>query len=76
MGGFLINAFYDFEKDMINQPSKTYFGRLVSKKTCLNIYVLLNIIGLLTGLLISKEIFIFNLLLTFSLWIYSPKIKR
>lgn len=76
MGGFLINAFYDFEKDMINQPSKTYFGRLISKKTCLNIYVLLNIIGLLTGLLISKEIFIFNLLLTFSLWIYSHKLRK
>ena len=25
IGGYLINAFYDFEKDMINQPEKTYF---------------------------------------------------
>ena len=37
VGGYLINAFYDFEKDMINQPEKTYFNILVSKRSCLNI---------------------------------------
>ena len=35
MAGYLINAFYDFEKDMINQPQKTYFNRVVSKKAVL-----------------------------------------
>lgn len=76
MGGYLINAFYDFEKDMINQPNKTYFGRLISKKTCLNIYLLFNVIGISLGLLISKEILIFNFLLCAALWIYSHKLRK
>ena len=57
MGGYLINSFYDFEKDMINQPSKTYFGRLISKKSCLNIYVIVNIFGISAAALISKSVF-------------------
>lgn len=76
MGGYLINAFYDFEKDMINQPNKTYFGRLISKKTCLNIYLIFNLIGLSLGLLISKKILIFNFLLCSALWIYSHKLRK
>jgi len=76
MGGYLINAFYDFEKDMINQPNKTYFGVLVSKKTCLNIYIFLNISGLISSILIGKEILIFNLFLILSLWLYSHKLRK
>ena len=55
VGGYLINAFYDFEKDMINQPEKTYFNRLVSKRSCLNIYMLCNILGLLFTFLINNH---------------------
>ena len=76
MGGYLINAFYDFEKDMINQPNKTYFDRLVSKKSCLNIYLFVNIIGVIASFLINKEILIFSTLLIFALWIYSHKLRK
>ena len=31
MAGYIINAFYDFEKDMINHPITTIFGRIISK---------------------------------------------
>ena len=76
MGGYLINAFYDFEKDMINQPNKTYFDRLVSKKSCLNIYLIVNITGIIAAFFINKEILIFSLLLIFALWIYSHKLRK
>ncbi len=76
IGGYLINAFYDFEKDMINQPNKTYFDRLVSKKSCLNIYLFVNIIGVIASFLINKEILIFSILLIFALWIYSHKLRK
>ena len=76
MGGYLINAFYDFEKDMINQPTKTYFGRLISKKSCLNIYVMVNALGISAAALINKEILVFSILLIFSLWIYSHKLRK
>ena len=76
MGGYLINAFYDFEKDMINQPNKTYFDRIVSKKSCLNIYLIVNITGIIAAFFINKEILIFSLLLIFALWIYSHKLRK
>ena len=59
VGGYLINAFYDFEKDMINQPERTYFDRLVSKRSCLNIYMLCNFFGLLLAYLIYNKILFF-----------------
>lgn len=76
MGGYLINAFYDFEKDLINHPETTYFGRVVSKKTCLNAYVILTILGILIGALISKKILLFNALLAMGLWLYSHKLRK
>ena len=76
MGGYLINGFYDFEKDLINHPETTYFGRLVSKKTCLNTYVILNFLGVSMAALISKKVLLFNLLLAFGLWLYSHKLRK
>src|SRR6478672_11571496 len=32
-GGFIINNFYDYEKDLINRPHLTIFTRIISKKT-------------------------------------------
>ena len=75
VGGYLINAFYDFEKDMINQPERTYFDRLVSKRSCLNIYMLCNFFGLLLAYLISNKIF-FSAILIAVLWIYSHKLRK
>ena len=76
VGGYLINAFYDFEKDMINQPEKTYFNILVSKKSCLNIYILCNILGITLTFLINTKILIFSIILIFALWIYSHKLRK
>ena len=76
VGGYLINAFYDFEKDMINQPEKTYFNRLVSKRSCLNIYMLCNILGLIFTFLINSKILIFSISLIMALWIYSHKLRK
>ena len=76
VGGYLINAFYDFEKDMINQPQKTYFNRLVSKRSCLNIYIICNVLGLFFTFLINNRILILSILLILGLWIYSHKLRK
>ena len=76
VGGYLINAFYDFEKDMINQPEKTYFNILVSKRSCLNIYILCNILGITLTFLINTKILIFSIFLILTLWIYSHKLRK
>ena len=76
IAGYLINAFYDFEKDMINHPEKTYFNRIVSKNSCLNIYILCNILGVFMAFLISTKVLIFSISLIVVLWIYSHKLRK
>lgn len=74
--GFIINAFYDLEKDLVNRPHRTAFDRLISKKTSLNIYFLLNFIGLGLAFLASFNIFIYFLVFTVGLWFYSHKLQK
>ena len=76
MGGYVINAFYDFEKDMINQPQKTYFNRIVSKKSCLNLYIFCFLTSIIISYFINFRMFIFIMLLNFSLWFYSHKLRK
>jgi 4-hydroxybenzoate polyprenyltransferase len=74
--GFIINAFYDYEKDLINQPAKTVFGRLISKTFAFRAYLILNTLGLLLALMASFNIFIFFALFAFALWLYSHKLQK
>ena len=45
-GGYIINNFYDSEKDLINRPQKSMLDRLISQKTKLYFYVFLVLIVL------------------------------
>ncbi len=74
--GFIINNFYDHEKDSINRPQQTAFERLVRKRTKLNFYFLFNTIGTLLALSISWRAFTFFAVYAFALWFYSHKLKR
>lgn len=74
--GFIINAFYDFEKDIINRPEETIFGRIVSKTSCINAYVLFIFIGLSFAFLVGWKVLFFNFLFSFMLWFYSHKLRK
>ncbi|MBI1306219.1 MAG: hypothetical protein GC181_06355 [Bacteroidetes bacterium] len=74
--GFIINSFYDLEKDLVNRPHKTLFDRVVSKASCLRTYIILNIIGLFFSALGSTKILIFFVLFSFALWFYSHKLQK
>ena len=76
MAGFIINAFYDFEKDIINRPMETIFGRIVSKSFCLNTYVLFIFLGLLLALFVGWKVLLFNFLFSFGMWFYSHKLRK
>ena len=41
--GYIINNFYDEEKDLINRPQKSILDRMVSQKTKLSLYFVINI---------------------------------
>lgn len=75
-GGYIINNFYDLEKDLINRPHRTRFQNLVSDGFKLKFYLVLNIIGLLIAFIASWRIFIFFLIYGFLLWLYSHKLSK
>ena len=74
--GYLINAFYDFEKDIINKPKETIFGRIVSKRTCINTYILFVFLGLLFSFYLGWKVLAFNFFFSFLLWYYSHRLRK
>lgn len=75
-GGYIINNFYDLEKDLINRPDKTIYEKIVKQSTALRLYFLFNTIGALLGLLVSFKVFLFFSSFIFVLWFYSHKLKK
>ncbi|MEO7978062.1 geranylgeranylglycerol-phosphate geranylgeranyltransferase [Flavobacterium sp.] len=74
--GYIINNFYDSQKDLINRPNKSMLDRLVSQKTKLSVYFCLNFLAVLTALIVSWRAFLFFSLYIFLIWLYSHKIKK
>jgi 4-hydroxybenzoate polyprenyltransferase len=74
--GYIVNAFYDFEKDLVNKPDSTLFKRVISSNTALSAYMALNFIGLFVAFISSVKIFAFFLVLSFLLWLYSHKLQK
>ena len=75
-GGYIINNFYDVEKDLVNRPHRTRFQNLVSRGFKLNLYFFLNLLGLAIALYASWRIFLFFLFYSFLLWFYSHKLSK
>ena len=75
-GGYIINNFYDLEKDLINRPHRTRFQNLISDGFKLKFYLVLNTIGLLIAFIASWRILIFFLIYGFLLWFYSHKLSK
>jgi 4-hydroxybenzoate polyprenyltransferase len=74
--GYIINSFYDSQKDLINKPNKTMLDRLVSQKTKLHVYFGLNFFVFLIATLVSwRAVFFFSAYI-FLIWFYSHKIKK
>jgi len=75
-GGFIINSFYDFEKDMVNRPHRTLFSRIVSKDFCLKTYFVVTILGVGLSAFASWRVLLFFSAFAFGLWFYSHKLQR
>lgn len=75
-GGYIINAFYDVEKDLANRPQEVIVGRVLTKVFAIRGYLIVNGLALFLSLLIQKELFLFNALFAFGLWFYSHKLKK
>ncbi|MFT5891102.1 MAG: 4-hydroxybenzoate polyprenyltransferase [Dokdonia sp.] len=75
-GGYIINNFYDSEKDLINRPGKTQLDRLVSQNTKLSFYFILNFLAVIFASYVSFRAVVFFAGYIFGIWIYSHKLKK
>lgn len=75
-GGYIINSFYDSEKDLINRPIKSKLDRLVSQNTKLSFYFVLNFIAVIMASYVSFKAVIFFSIYIFGIWFYSHKLKK
>lgn len=74
--GYIINNFYDSEKDLINRPNKSMLDRLVSQKTKLQVYFGLNFLATALAYIISWRAALFFAVYIFLIWFYSHKLKK
>jgi len=74
--GYIINNFYDSEKDLINRPNKSQLDRLVSQKTKLKVYFTVNFIVFLLSFFVSFRAVLFFSTYIFMIWFYSHKLKK
>ena len=74
--GYIINNFYDAEKDLINKPRKSMLDRLVSQRFKLTTYFLLNLLAVFAASYVSfRAVFFFSMYI-FGIWFYSHKLKK
>jgi len=74
--GYIINNFYDSEKDLINKPRKTMLDRLVSQNTKLSFYFVLNFLAVVFSSYVSFKAVIFFSIYIFAIWFYSHRLKK
>ena len=74
--GYIINNFYDAERDLINKPTKSMLDRLVSQRFKLTTYFILNFLTVFAASYISFRAVLFFSAYIFGIWIYSHKLKR
>ncbi|GAA4939467.1 geranylgeranylglycerol-phosphate geranylgeranyltransferase [Algibacter agarivorans] len=75
-GGYIINNFYDSEKDLINRPFKSQLDRLVSQNTKLSFYFVLNFGAAVMASYVSFRTVMFFSVYIFGIWFYSHKLKK
>ncbi len=74
--GYIINNFYDSEKDLINKPIKSRLDRLVSQNTKLSFYFVLNFVAAIMASYVSFNAVLFFSIYIFAIWFYSHKLKK
>ena len=75
-GGYIINDYFDIKIDLINKPQRVVIGRYLKRRVAIGTHQLLNIIGCLIGLYLSRWVFVIDVVSVSLLWFYSAKFKR
>ena len=79
--GYVINDVYDVETDLVNRPDKVIVGKSVSEKTANNLFIILNVIGVLIGFYLSHLVgksgfFALFVIISALLYVYASYLKQ
>lgn len=74
--GYLINAFYDSEKDSIHKPLLVRVYYFVGQTLVFRLYLLLNFLALGFGACVALKALMFFLFYQIGIWLYSHKISK
>ena len=79
--GYVINDYFDTKTDTVNRPETVIVGKQISRRQAMTLHVILNIVGILSGMYISWYIGLYQLgiiyiAITGILWYYSTTYKR
>jgi len=80
-GGNIINDIYDIETDYINKPDKIVVGKLISEKSAYNLFIILNVIGVIVGFYLAhainkSELFSIFVIVSILLYLYASYLKQ
>jgi 4-hydroxybenzoate polyprenyltransferase len=75
-GGYIINNFYDQEKDLINRPRRSKLDQMVRQQTKLSGYFILNFASVLAASAVSFQAALFFSGFIFLMWYYSHRLKK
>jgi 4-hydroxybenzoate polyprenyltransferase len=79
--GYIINDICDIETDKINKPQKVYIDSKINLKSAIRYYYILNIIGIVLGIILSYKVnssrlSSIHLAAVGLLWIYAVYLKK
>jgi len=74
--GYLINYFYDLEKDKIGKPFTYKIKSFIRTNELLQLYLILNATSLFLSLIISYKLFLFFTCYQFLIWFYCHKLSK
>ncbi|AUD01895.1 geranylgeranylglycerol-phosphate geranylgeranyltransferase [Spirosoma pollinicola] len=74
--GYIINDYFDIKIDLINKPQRVVIGRYLKRRVAMGVHQILNVIGCLLGLYLSRWVFVVDVLSVSLLWFYSAQFKR
>ena len=74
--GYIINDYYDVKIDVINRPRSVIIDRILRRREAIGLHFILNAMGTMAALLVSKLIALLVMGASFSLFLYSSLLKR
>jgi len=74
--GYIINDYFDVKIDLINKPERVIIGRYLKRRWAMIAHQILNILGCLVALLVSKWVFLVSVVSVTLLWFYAAYFKK